>query len=65
MWSGSTLQCEDNHIGHFDIVPAEPWTFDFITELSLLHLGPSPDFMILFYFNYINLSLNIPNNPAY
>ena len=29
-------QCEDNPIGHFDIVPAEPWTFDFITEL--LHL---------------------------
>ena len=34
--SGSPLKCEDNHIGHFDIVPAEPWTFDFITELSHL-----------------------------
>ena len=21
-----------SHIGHFDIVPAEPWTFDFITD---------------------------------
>ena len=31
--SGSPLKCEDNHIGHFDIIPAEPWTFDFITEL--------------------------------
>ena len=34
--SGSPLKCEDNHVGHFDIVRAEPWTFDFITELSHL-----------------------------
>ena len=34
--SGSPLKCEDTHIGHFDIVRAEPWTFDFITELSHL-----------------------------
>ena len=34
--SGSPLKCDDNHIGHFDIVRAEPWAFDFITELSHL-----------------------------